>query len=198
MSFPSKISFGQCCIQKWHLKPQTPKLESTLFPSLISFWIFFPSLTLCSVDFCLFYKYYVSFLYILFAQKFPQFEVPFAIHPSIHPSSMVTFARMGPRIGSRMLSKINTGLISSNYLSFPTWHIPVHPFRLMSHVLSTLSSFQYTQADVFTLVALYFITALILLIYRDRYCLLCAKSVLKAGDTVVNKTKINLSSHIML
>ena len=66
------------------------------------------------VDFCLFYRYALSF-FLSLHRRFPFAICPFN-YPSIHPSNMVMLARTRPWIGSRMLNKIDTVLTSRSLL----------------------------------------------------------------------------------
>lgn len=108
---------------------------------------------------------------------------------------MVMFAGTGSGIGSRMLNKADTILTSWNIHSFSLWHTPTHPLRLISNVISTLGYVPVRPSRIVHYVGptLLFssIAAFNLFIHQDTYCLLCAESMMKVKDTLVNKTNKN-------
>lgn len=127
------------------------------------------------VDFCLFYRYALSF-FLSLNRRFPFAICPFNC-PSIHPVCSC-------------LLELDHGLVveckQDRYCLnafIPTWPIPVHPFRLISTVISTLRSSLYPQADVFPILIRHFISVIAFnfFIHQDIYCLLCAEYILKLG-----------------
>lgn len=134
-----KMSCGLCYIQN-DLKPQTLKLESAIFlQSFIYFWTFFPS-------YLMFQLQWTSAsstdmlcpVFFLCTEGFLLPCVHSPIHPYIHP--YIQYGHVCQNQTMDWGQNVKQDRYCLNIAFIPTWPIPVHPFRLISTVISTLRS----------------------------------------------------------